>query len=58
VDETGTVAAAATGVGVTGASAVEEPTIFDANHPFLFVLRDIPTGTLLFVGQVTDPSGS
>ena len=58
VDETGTVAAAATGVGMSGAEAVEEPLTFDANHPFLFVLRDLSTGTLLFVGQVTDPSAS
>jgi serpin B len=58
VDETGTVAAAATGVGVTGASIAFAPTVFDANRPFLFVLRDIPTGSLLFVGQVTNPSGS
>jgi serpin B len=56
VDETGTVAAAATGVGVSGAEAVAEPLTFDANRPFLFVLRDIATGTLLFVGQVTNPS--
>jgi serine protease inhibitor len=34
------------------------PLTFDANHPFLFVLRDLSTGTLLFVGQVTDPSAS
>ncbi len=58
VDETGTVAAAATGVGISGASAVEMPLTFDADHPFLFVLRDLVTGTLLFVGEVADPSAS
>ncbi|HUB09894.1 MAG TPA: serpin family protein [Myxococcales bacterium] len=56
VDESGTTAAAATAVVATGASAVIEPLAFDADHPFLFVLRDVPTNTLLFVGQVEDPS--
>jgi serine protease inhibitor len=55
VDESGTVAAAATGV-VTGISAVEEPAVFNATHPFLFLIRDRPTGTVLFVGQMTNPS--
>jgi serpin B len=56
VDETGTVAAAATGVGIAGLAAEAPPVTFDANHPFLFVLRDLSTGTLLFVGEVTNPS--
>jgi serpin B len=56
VDETGTTAAAATAVGESDAAgAIEYPT-FVANHPFLFVLRDLGTGTLLFVGQVIDPT--
>jgi serine protease inhibitor len=26
------------------------------DHPFLFALRDVPTGAVLFLGRVTDPS--
>jgi serine protease inhibitor len=26
------------------------------NRPFIFLIRDIKTGTVLFIGQVMDPS--
>jgi serpin B len=55
VDESGTVAAAATGTGVH-AQVAHVPVAFNANHPFLLVLRDLGTGALLFVGQVTNPT--
>ncbi|HEX4514239.1 MAG TPA: serpin family protein [Polyangiaceae bacterium] len=55
VDESGTEAAAATGVS-TGINAVEEPLAVNVNRPFFFVLRDIPTGMVLFVGRVLDPT--
>jgi serpin B len=29
---------------------------FRLDRPFLFVLRDVETGAVLFMGQVTDPS--
>lgn len=29
---------------------------FRLNHPFLFVLRDVETGAILFMGRVVDPS--
>jgi serpin B len=56
VDEKGTVAAAATGIvaGVTSAPARFERLV--VNRPFLFFVRDLPTGAILFAGQVTDPS--
>ena len=58
VDEQGTEAAAATAVGVDtggGPSPLETITVkFD--RPFLFFLRDIETGALLFMGRVVDPS--
>jgi len=54
VDEKGTEAAAATGVVIGPTSApIEEEVIID--QPFVFVIRDRVTGTLLFVGRVLDP---
>lgn len=57
VDEKGTEAAAATAV-VVGMSAVPEPVTMRVDRPFLFALRDVPTGAILFLGQVADPSAS
>jgi len=58
VDEAGTVAAAATVVGMTAKSAPRPPRdaiTFNANRPFLFFLRDDRTGAVLFAGRLTDP---
>jgi serine protease inhibitor len=52
VDEHGTTAAAATGVGMGSMSA---PPQITADHPFLFVIRDRLTGSILFIGRVEDP---
>lgn len=53
VGEKGTVAAAAAG-GAVGATAarVPAPVSFTADHPFLYLIRDLSTGQLLFAGQV------
>ncbi|GAB7095234.1 serpin family protein [Halolamina litorea] len=56
VDEQGTEAAAATGSVMTLVSL--PPTLLDANRPFLFVIRDRPTGTVLFTGRVVDASAA
>lgn len=56
VDEGGTVAAAATVVGVQPKSAPPPPIAFNANRPFLFFLRDDRTGAVLFAGRLTDPA--
>jgi serpin B len=56
VDEAGTEAAAATGVVVGTTSAPAEPVEITVNRPFVFLIRDIPTGSILFVGRVMDPS--
>lgn len=53
VNEEGTEAAAATGVSV---GAVSAPLMFIADHPFLFLIRDNVTGSLLFIGRVVDPT--
>jgi serpin B len=58
VDEKGTEAAAATAVGVDtggGPSPVKNITM-RLERPFLFFLRDVDTGAVLFMGRVTDPS--
>ena len=60
VDEEGTVATAATAVAVNSRSLGmerNEKMSFTVNHPFLFFLRDLQTGILLFQGRVVDPSG-
>jgi serpin B len=57
VNEQGTEAAAATGV-VVGAMAAPPTAIpvFRADHPFLFLIRDKRSGSLLFLGRVLDPT--
>jgi serpin B len=52
VDEEGTEASAATGI---VAEIVSEPVTLRVNRPFMFVIYDRPSGTLLFVGRVLDP---
>ena len=54
VDEEGTEAAAATGV-VVGVESLPPQVIID--RPFIFLIRDIETGAVLFVGRVVDPRG-
>ena len=58
VDERGTEAAAATAViGDTGGGPSAVKTIkLHLDHPFLFFVRDVDTGTILFMGRVVDPS--
>jgi serpin B len=58
VNEKGTEAAAATGM-VFAASAMTpaEPRVFNADHPFLFMIRDSASGALLFLGRVHNPKG-
>ncbi|MGM0401486.1 MAG: serpin family protein [Chloroflexota bacterium] len=55
VDEEGTEAAAATAV-IMRESAPLSPVEFTVDHPFIFLIRDRETGTILFVGRVMDPS--
>lgn len=57
VDEEGTTAAAATSVGV-GTTAVETPPPFTINHPFVFVIREMHSGLILFTGIVNDPTAN
>jgi serpin B len=54
VNEEGTEAAAATAVVVARSAA--KKTIFRADRPFMFLIRDNQTGTILFMGRLVDPS--
>jgi serpin B len=56
VDEAGTEAAAATAVIVGATSMPLEPFQMTIDRPFLFLIRDEPTGAILFFGQVTNPN--
>ncbi len=58
VDEDGTEAAAATAVMMVGGGMPANPVVFNADHPFLFFLRDKTTGAVLFAGRLVDPSNS
>ncbi len=56
VDENGSQAAAATSVGgQEELNVVTGPPSVIVNRPFFIVLRDRPTGAVLFVGRVMDP---
>lgn len=55
VDEEGTEAAAATGVTIGLTSMPLEPEVFRADHPFLFLVWDRVTGSILFMGRLVDP---
>jgi serpin B len=57
VNEEGTEAAAATAV-VAGLGGIPlAPPVFRADHPFLFLIQEKKTGSLLFLGRVADPTG-
>lgn len=56
VNEEGTEAAAATGVGVELTSVPLPPPVFRADRPFLFMIQDVAHGNILFLGRVADPT--
>jgi len=55
VDEEGTEAAAATAVVVAGAGAPSHVLEVTVDRPFIFLIRDLKTGTILFLGRVLNP---
>lgn len=56
VDEEGTEAAAATAVVMRESAMPSDQVSVRLDRPFLFALRDVPTGAILFLGRVGDPS--
>jgi serpin B len=55
VDEKGTEAAAATGVIMAPTSAMVSDVTLTIDHPFIFMIRDLPSGQILFIGRVLNP---
>jgi serpin B len=55
VDEKGTTAAAATAVVIRAGSAPGELVTLKVDRPFVYALRDVPTGAILFLGRVVEP---
>jgi serpin B len=59
VDEQGTVAAAVTGgVVATQAEVAGGRDIIRIDHPFDFVIRDLATGSIVFIGHVVNPAAT
>jgi len=60
VDEKGTEAAAATAVVIKmmAAPGPQDIKIFKADHPFIFLIRDNTTGSILFMGKIMNPKTS
>jgi serpin B len=59
VNEEGTEAAAATAVAVMATSAgshYNEETIFRADHPFIFIIKDNRSESILFMGRMMNPT--
>jgi serpin B len=56
VNETGTEAAAATvAVEALGMEPRQPPVVFHADHPFLFLICDNRSGSILFLGRLINP---
>ena len=56
VDEQGTEAAAATAVAIRLVAAPEDPVVMDFDRPFVYVIYDHPTDTILFAGTMMNPA--
>src|SRR4030042_6014412 len=59
INEEGTEAAAATAVQMKMTSVGPSQTpVFRADHPFVFLIRDNQTGSILFIGRGVNPVGN
>jgi serpin B len=58
INEEGTEAAAATAVVVKMRGLPEAPAVFRADHPFIFLIQEKSSGSILFLGRVVRPAES
>jgi serpin B len=56
VDEKGTTASAATAVVMDASAAPLDHIVLNVDRPFVFALRDVTTGAIVFLGEITDPT--
>jgi serpin B len=56
VDEAGTEAAAATAVIMSLTAMPDQPVEVSIDRPFIFLIRDLQTGAVLFMGRVMNPA--
>ncbi|MCI0637573.1 MAG: serpin family protein [Gemmataceae bacterium] len=56
VNEAGTEAAASTAVVMEPTLSAPQPATFVADHPFVFLIRERATGSILFMGRVVNPA--
>jgi serine protease inhibitor len=54
-NEEGTEAAAATVVSVGTVSIPTDPFVLNINHPFIYIIRETSTNSMLFMGRIADP---
>jgi serpin B len=55
-NEEGTEAAAATVVEIGLTSVPASPMVFRMDHPFMYIIRETTTNSIIFMGRVADPS--
>lgn len=56
-NEKGTIAGAATAVIAVGRGLSSNPKVFKIDHPFVFLITDNESGSVLFMGKVGNPKG-
>jgi serpin B len=56
VNEEGTEAAAATGAEMALSGSMDETPVFRADHPFIFIIKDNRSGSILFMGRLMNPA--
>jgi serpin B len=58
IQENGVEAAAATAVTLAGSAEPTNPVTMTVNRPYLVSIVDVPTGAVLFMGHIEDPTQS
>ncbi|NOY65635.1 MAG: serpin family protein [Nitrospirae bacterium] len=56
INEEGTEAAAAMAISTLRGGGISMPKTFRADHPFVFLIRENQTGSILFIGRIINPA--